>query len=325
MKQNRYLAVAIIAMAIFAGCTTTSAKKNSLLAEAHANYNDARANPDVTTLAPVELKDAGDSLSRADAAASKGESTNTVNHLAYVANQQVGIAQETAKTKTAELAVTNATAKRNQVRLDARTAEADAAKQKVATMQMSADQNAAELANSNAATSAANQRVALMQESANQQAEALGVANANAAHDQALIEEQERQLRELNAKKSERGLVITLGDVFFSTDKAQLKGGGIRSVQKLADFLTKYPQRKVLVEGFTDSTGSESHNQALSERRSDAVRVALMDRGIGGERASIRGYGESYPVASNATAAGRQLNRRVEIILSDDQGNISSR
>src|SRR5450756_2479229 len=86
-------------------------------------------------------------------------------------------------------------------------------------------------------------------------------------------------LKELNAKKTERGLVITLGDVLFSTNKAHLKSGGIRNVQKLADFLNQYPQRKVLVEGYTDSTGSDSLNQALSERRANAVRTALVDAG----------------------------------------------
>ena len=90
------------------------------------------------------------------------------------------------------------------------------------------------------------------------------------------------QLKELNAKKTERGLVITLGDVLFSTNKAQLKSGGMRNVQKLADFLKQYPQRKVLVEGYTDSTGSNSLNQELSERRANAVRTALLDMGITG-------------------------------------------
>jgi hypothetical protein len=95
-------------------------------------YNSASTNPQVTNLAAVELKQAGDTLNKADAALSKGESTDTVNQLAYIAKQQVAIAQETAKRKTAELAVTNASAERDQVRLQARTAEADAAKQKVA-------------------------------------------------------------------------------------------------------------------------------------------------------------------------------------------------
>lgn len=294
MQKNRYFPLTLIAVAILAGC---AAPKNSSLTEAHSSYDSARSNPQVTNLAALELKQAGDSLNKADDALSKRESTDTVNQLAYIAKQQVAVAQETAKRKTAELAVTNASAKRDQVRLEARTAEADAAKQQVAIMQGTADQQTA----------------------------ALAAAGANAERDQALIAQQEMQLKELNAKKTERGLVITLGDVLFSTNKAQLKSGGMRNVQKLADFLKQYPQHKVLVEGYTDSTGSNSLNQELSDRRANAVRTALIDMGISSDRVTTRGYGEAFPVAGNDTAASRQLNRRVEIILSDENGNIAPR
>src|SRR5450759_3908123 len=140
MQKNRYFPLTLIAVAILAGC---AAPKNSSLTEAHSSYDSARSNPQVTNLAALELKQAGDSLNKADDALNKGESADTVNQLAYIASQQVAIAQETAKRKTAELAVTNASAKRDQVRLEARTAEADAAKQQVAIAQETADQQAA--------------------------------------------------------------------------------------------------------------------------------------------------------------------------------------
>jgi outer membrane protein OmpA-like peptidoglycan-associated protein len=106
---------------------------------------------------------------------------------------------------------------------------------------------------------------------------------------------------------------------------ARLKPDGITNVQKLADFLTQYPQNKVSVEGYTDSTGSDGHNQALSERRAAAVQRTLLDMGISGDRVATSGYGEDYPVASNNSADSRQLNRRVEIILSDANGHIAPR
>ena len=99
----------------------------------------------------------------------------------------------------------------------------------------------------------------------------------------------------------------------------------MRNVQKLADFLTQYPQQKVLIEGHTDSTGSDSLNQEFSDRRANAVRTALMNMAISSDRVATRGYGEAFPVAGNDTAASRQLNRRVEIILSDENGNITQR
>ena len=297
MQKNRYFPLALIAVAVLAGCGATTPPKNTLLTEAHSNYNDAQSNPQVTSLAELELKEAGDTLSRADTALSKGQGTATVDHLAYIANQQVGIAQETARRKTAELAVTNADAKRTEVRLEARTAEANEAKQQVAMVTKIADQQSADLA----------------------------AADANAQRDQALIAKQEQQLKELNAQKTERGMVITLGDVLFHTNKAQLESGGMHNIQKLADFLKQYPQTRVLIEGHTDSTGSNSYNQALSERRANAVQMALIDKGISSDRISTQGYGKDYPIAGNDTAANRQLNRRVEIIISDASGKIAPR
>jgi len=126
-------------------------------------------------------------------------------------------------------------------------------------------------------------------------------------------------------KRTARGLVVTLGDVLFDTGQAQMRAGGIRGVQKLADVLKEFPQRNVLVEGFTDSTGDSGYNQGLSDRRAQAVRAALLDSGIGAERITNRGYGETFPVATNATASGRQLNRRVEIVVSEDGKTIAPR
>ncbi|MEO7558921.1 MAG: OmpA family protein, partial [Nitrosospira sp.] len=133
------------------------------------------------------------------------------------------------------------------------------------------------------------------------------------------------QLNELNAQQTDRGVVVTLGDVLFDTNKAQLKSGGVRAVQKLADVLKQNPQRKIFVEGFTDSRGSDSYNQNLSERRANAVRDTLLGMGISGDRIATRGYGKNFPVASNDSDTGQQLNRRVEIVISDESGNIRSR
>jgi outer membrane protein OmpA-like peptidoglycan-associated protein len=120
-------------------------------------------------------------------------------------------------------------------------------------------------------------------------------------------------------------MVITLGDVLFGTDLSRLNAEGMRTAQKLAKVLQENPQRTVMVEGFTDSVGAASYNQALSERRAGAVQASLLELGVARERIAIRGYGESHPVAANDTAPNRQLNRRVEIVLSDDTGKITNR
>lgn len=352
MQNIRYLTLSLIAAGILSACTTVP-PKNSTLSDARSSYNSARSNPQVTKLAPLELKDAGETLDKADAALTKGEDEATVNQLAYLARQKVAIAQETARRKQAELDVASSSAKRDQVRLDARTAEADAAKKQAELAQRTADQRAQALAAANAQSQRdqaliaarlaeleeAKKQAEIAQQASDQQAAALmeariqaerdqaqinarraeiEAANARAQQAQALIDQQEKQLKELNAKKTDRGMVITLGDVLFNVNKAALSSGGIVNVKKLAEFLKAYPQRTVVIEGHTDSRGSESYNQALSERRAEAVQKALVEMGIGTDRIATRGFGESTPVANNETAAGRQLNRRVEIVLPDE-------
>jgi outer membrane protein OmpA-like peptidoglycan-associated protein/outer membrane murein-binding lipoprotein Lpp len=133
-------------------------------------------------------------------------------------------------------------------------------------------------------------------------------------------QELEQQVTDLQAQETERGLVLTLGAVLFETNKATLQSGSQRTVQKVAEFLNQYPERKILIEGFTDSQGSDSYNQKLSQDRAQAVRNELAKNGVSAQRIDIVGYGEEYPVASNDNAAGRQQNRRVEIVVSKENG-----
>ncbi|TLX55446.1 hypothetical protein DN824_19600 [Stutzerimonas nosocomialis] len=139
-------------------------------------------------------------------------------------------------------------------------------------------------------------------------------------------QEEIRQLQEdLQTKQTDRGTLVTFGDVLFDVDRAELKPGGMRDVQKLADFLNENPDRQLIVEGYTDSTGSDAHNLRLSERRAEAVRAALVRMGVDARRIVTRGYGREYPVASNATASGRAMNRRVEVTISNDSQPVRER
>ncbi len=124
-----------------------------------------------------------------------------------------------------------------------------------------------------------------------------------------------KELEELNAKQTNRGLVLTLGDVLFESGKAALLPGSKRAIDKLVEFLKDNPDRKVLVEGHTDDVGSATYNIDLSLRRAQSVKEALVEKGIDEDRITALGYGEIYPVVSNADAAGRQRNRRVEIVI----------
>jgi outer membrane protein OmpA-like peptidoglycan-associated protein len=130
----------------------------------------------------------------------------------------------------------------------------------------------------------------------------------------------QQQLADLQAKQTERGMVLTLGDVLFDTGQSTLKPGATLALDRLASFMSANPQTKVRIEGHTDSSGSREFNQTLSQQRADAVRAALVSRGISPDRVSAFGRGEDFPVASHSTSSGRQQNRRVEIIFSDPSG-----
>jgi outer membrane protein OmpA-like peptidoglycan-associated protein len=112
-------------------------------------------------------------------------------------------------------------------------------------------------------------------------------------------------------------LVLTLGDVLFTSGRADLKPGAMGNLNELVNFLVKYPDRTVAIHGYTDSLGSEEYNQGLSERRANSVKAYLADRGIDSTRLSASGMGQSAPVAGNDSAAGRQQNRRVEVTISN--------
>jgi outer membrane protein OmpA-like peptidoglycan-associated protein len=139
-------------------------------------------------------------------------------------------------------------------------------------------------------------------------------AQAQAAQNQAQATQQElqsaqQQLKDLQAKQTERGMVLTLGDVLFDTNKATLKSGADQRLQRLATFLQSNPNERLIIEGYTDSTGSEDYNEELSQRRAQAVADALTAQGVPASRFQVVGRGQAFPVATNSTPAGRQQNR----------------
>lgn len=310
MNTKHFIPVWLVIAAFIGACSSTP-KTTSLLDQTRSAYQVAQSNPQVANYARLELNQAGDALERANAAARRDESTAEIDKLAYLAKQKIALAEEVAKRKAAEAAVASAGRERDRTRLDLRTREAD---------QASADADRsrqdAQLAKDRAAQS--DSQAALARASAADEQRKAMEAEARTAS-------LEAQLADLAAKKTERGLVITLGDVLFGVDQTRLTSDGMRTVQKLASILEKYPERSVLIEGFTDSTGTDAYNQDLSERRATTVRSALQDMGVARERISMRGYGEGYPVAANDTKQNRQLNRRVEIIVSTGEGQIPQR
>jgi outer membrane protein OmpA-like peptidoglycan-associated protein len=294
----------LLAGSLFLSACSSVPTTTATLDEARADFVAANNNPQVSSYAPLEFKQASDALDRANQAAAKRESLDTIDRLAYVAKQRIATAQEVAKAKAAEAEIANASRERDRVQLEARTAEAERAKREAASAQAQAAAAQAQAADAQAQAQAAQAQTAQLAE--------------RAARLEAI-------LVELHAQKTERGMVVTIGDVLFATDRAELNANGVATVRKLAEVMMQNPDRTVLVEGFTDSTGSTAHNQDLSERRAASVAQALASLGVPRDRVAMRGYGEAYPVAANDTAGNRQLNRRVEIVLSNAGATIPPR
>ena len=148
-------------------------------------------------------------------------------------------------------------------------------------------------------------------------------AKSSAAAAQSELANARQELQDLQAKQTDRGMVMTLSDVLFDTGQATLKPGADRALDRLAQFLKDSPNSAVLIEGHTDSVGTDDYNLALSQRRAQSVADALSSRGISSDRIQTKGLGKAYPVASNDTQAGRQQNRRVEIVFSDASGRFA--
>lgn len=302
------VSVALLAIsASLLGCSSLPSD-NAQLDRARSDYRSAQADPQTAAHAASEMKLAREALDRANSAWAAQDEATKVDHLAFLAQQQVAIAQETTRQKLAEAAVSSANAQRDQIRLQARTQEADRAGQAAGIAQAQAAQSQQDSLNAQAQTAA-------VQQQAQSQADAARIRTYQL----------ETQIRELNAKQTEHGLVITIGDVLFDNNRAELKSAAQRHIERLAQFMQAYPERRVRVEGYADSVGSSSSNESLSGRRAESVRSALLALGVEPGRVLSQAMGETHPVASNDNAAGRQQNRRVEIVLSDESGVMASR
>ncbi|MDP9008312.1 MAG: OmpA family protein [Pseudomonadota bacterium] len=278
-------------LALALGACATMPQPNAALETARVAVQTAEADPNVSKYAPLDLDRARKDLSIAEDASLHHHDAD-VDQPAYLATQNARLAQAHAATKADDARVAAGQLERDQIMLAARTREAENAKQSAANARASAADARA------VADVALNQRDQATEETARVQAE----------------------LDALKATPTPRGMVMTLGDVLFDTGRAELKSGAGRKIDQLAQFLMEHPDRRVQIEGFTDSVGSDSYNEELSQRRADAVKAALINRGVAPSRIATEGYGKAYPVANNNDSGGRQLNRRVEVVIGGNNG-----
>ena len=284
--NSKILIGAGIALAL-AGCASTP-KYNEALESARSTVQAAEADPNAAKYAAVDLQTAKSDLADADAAFVRHDEPGIIQP-AYMAAQNARLAQLRGAAKADDARVAAGQGERDRIVLAARTNQVDSA---------------------NRAKDAANRATDDAKISRDQ-------ATENAARLQAEVDA-------LKAKPTDRGLVLTFGDVLFETGSATLSSGAGRNMDRLVQFLTDHPERLVQIDGFTDSVGTDSFNQDLSQHRADAVRYQLVSRGISSTRIATQGYGKAYPVAGNSESSGRQLNRRVEVVIGADDGTAIS-
>jgi len=279
-----------IALAI-AGCASTP-RYNETLENARRIVQTAEADPNAAKYAAVDLQTAKSDLAVADAAFTRHDEPS-IAQPAYMAAQNARLAQLRGAAKADDARVAAGQAERDSIVLAARTNQVDSA---------------------NRAKDAANRATS----DANRATDEAKVARDQATENSARLQ---AEVDALKAKPTDRGLVLTLGDVLFETGSSTLSSGAGRNMDRLVQFLTDHPERMVQIDGFTDSIGTDSFNQDLSQHRADAVRYQLVSRGISSTRIATQGYGKAYPVASNSESSGRQLNRRVEVVIGSDNGS----
>ena len=306
VQLTRVIAVVGV-LGVVVGCASSGKQRaaKAQLERAQAAYLAAQADPNVQAYAPLRLGDAQKALRAAEEAKDSDERM----HLSYLAEKKALLASVTGATGKTEQSMEQLRRETADALLQKRDRELKAARSETDAKAREADQWR-RVAESRARDAETKARDADQGRRQTDEADAKALA-AEHAKATALASE----LANLKAQQTDRGLVLTVGDVLFAAGKAEVGPGAQRSIDKLADFLKAYPKRNVLIEGHSDNIGDEGFNLKLSQQRADAVRDLLLARGVAPQRIRTKGYGPKFPVVENDSAAGRQQNRRVEVLV----------
>jgi len=285
MTKNTKLALAVATGLSIAVTTGCAGKRpNEALNSAQATYDRVSDTTLQGKFSTEDLNVAKTKLDSANQAWSQKKGTKTINHRAYIAEQYALIAEKRSELLSYQAKIDNGNVERTQIQVDLRSAEAQTARDQAESLQKDVQDREAKLA---------------------QQLKEL------------------EELKALQAKNTDRGMVLTLGDVLFDTGESPLKAGARHNIERVAGFLKNYPDRTVTIEGHTDNTGDADFNYNLSVERAFSVRSALMAQGIDLSRIEAKGFGEDIPVASNSDVAGRQQNRRVDLVFNQQADDLS--
>ena len=274
-RSRQYIVFGVVMVASMIGVGCGAKQPPTTLESARTAYTQAEQEPQVAANAPAALREAKQALDRVEKVWENDRDETEVAHLAYLTEQQVEIAEAVTERELAAAEHQTLSQEREAILREARVRDAELARIEAERAQKEAEQA------------------------------------------QLRVENLQQQLGALQAKTTttESGTILTLDSVLFETNKAALKSGALQNLYPLVTFLRENPERTIKIEGHTDSTGDENYNFELSQQRAESVREFLTQNGIEPNRIIARGYGETSPVAPNDTAAGRQQNRRVDLVF----------
>jgi outer membrane protein OmpA-like peptidoglycan-associated protein len=302
-----------VATALLAACASTPPAPSGAAA-VRARLTALQADAHLASRAPVAVREADTAVRLAEMSQPDKQ---LAGHRVVIADRKVETARALAETEFAESERTALTEQRERARLDARTREADAARMQTRIAEDAGAQQKLAAEQARSAADTAQQAAADSQQAAVESRQQVVESRQQVVDSRQQSAELQRQLDAMHARVTERGVVLTLGDVLFTSGRAELKSGATVNLDRLAAFLTRYPERTAMIEGFTDNLGSQDYNQGLSEQRAESVKGYLTGRGVETERLATAGRGERDPVADNDSAAGRQQNRRVQVVIGE--------
>ncbi len=321
--------VSLVLMLTLLSACIAAPKKDLALERVRDELETLKANPELVGNAPLAMGEAERALRKAELAS--GDDLYR-SYLVYMADRRIQIARTMAEREQHEQTLDELEKQHSAMLIRASQLEADQARMEaerarllVATTTEEA-QRAREEKEDALQKEAESARAAQLSAEEADQARRLAASRASEAEyarREADLASQQissltRQLESLQLRQTESGVVVTLGDVLFASGKAQLVEGGRSSLEEVVDLLQTEPDKKIRVEGHTDSQGDAEANLQLSAQRADAVREALISLGVSADRITASGMGEDFPIASNDDEAGRAQNRRVDVILLDN-------
>lgn len=293
----------ICLVGLLAGCSSTP-EKSPMMTELENDLNNLVAKNDVYQYAETETSDAVAEVEKAQKMFNKDADEQKLKHQVYLAEKTIGIAEQTYTFNKESEYIEQAQLKQKDVLLGAKERQIEEAQ----AGKMISDVQA----------QAAYEKNAQLQEQLNSQEQRLSSQQQQMSASEQKLQQMDKLLKQVSTSQSDRGLVISVSDINFNSGNSEVGSNTRDQLEDVAEFLKSYPDRAIAVEGYTDSTGSAEFNRNLSKLRAQAVLDELVDMGISEDRLDVRAYGESFPVADNNTSQGREMNRRVEIVMAND-------